>query len=290
MKTVTPDALGRAETFMQLNARHIDRLRFAYHFGGGSADAVTTALRSYQNADGGFGNALEPDLRELASQPIAAQDALEILDETGTAGDPMVRDLCEHLDKISTSEGGVPFMLPGSEDLHAPYLPMTLDPPASLLPTAAIAGLLHKNQIDHPWVGQATRFCWERLDALETTDPYEARAIFTFLDHVPDRARAQRTFDRLSTVLAGLAELDPGAPGEVHSPLDLAPQPAGLARRLFPDPVIDTHLDALVDNQRADGGWDVNWQIWTPITGPEWRGWMTLHTLRRLRAYGRWSA
>jgi hypothetical protein len=289
MKTVTPDALQRAETFVLLNARLLDRLRFAYHFRGGSPDAVVRSLRPYQNPDGGFGNALEPDLREPASQPFAVQHVLETLDETDHFDDPMVSDICDYLTKISGSEGGVPFALPGPADLQAPYLPITENPPPSLNPTGTLAGLLYAHQVDHPWVDKAAAFCWERIDVLETTDPYEARAIIAFLDHVPDRARAEAAFERLRPVFAGLVELDPDASGEVHSPLDLAPEPNGLARRLFTEDVIDTHLDALIDSQRDDGGWDVNWQIWTPATSLDWRGWMTVHSLLRLRAYGRFS-
>jgi hypothetical protein len=290
MKTVTPGALQRAETFVLLNARLLDRLRFAYHFRGGSADAVIRSLRPYQNPDGGFGNALEPDLREPGSQPFAVQHVLEALDETDRFDDPMVADVCDYLTKISRPEGGVPFALPGPADLQAPYLPITENPPASLNPTGTLAGLLYAHQVDHPWVDRAAGFCWTRIDALETTDPYEARAILAFLDHVPDRSRAEAAFERLRPVLAGPVDLDPDAPGEAHSPLDLAPKPDGLARRLFTDDIIDTHLDALIDSQHDDGGWDVNWQIWTPATGFDWRGWMTVHSLLRLRSYGRFPA
>jgi hypothetical protein len=31
--------------------------------------------------------------------------------------------------------------------------------------------------VSHPFVEDATRFCWERIDALTETDPYQARAI-----------------------------------------------------------------------------------------------------------------
>src|SRR5207342_3720383 len=111
MKTVTPGALQRAETFVLLEARLLDRLRFAYHFRGGSADAVIRSLRPYQNPDGGFGNALEPDRREPGSQPFAIQHVLETLDETDRFDDLMVADVCDYLTKISRPEGGVPFAL-----------------------------------------------------------------------------------------------------------------------------------------------------------------------------------
>ena len=53
----------RAEKFIYNNARLLERQLFAYHFKGGSREQVLTALRAYQNEDGGFGHALEPDIR-----------------------------------------------------------------------------------------------------------------------------------------------------------------------------------------------------------------------------------
>jgi hypothetical protein len=201
MKTVTPDALQRAETFVLLNARLLDRLRFAYHFRRGSADAVIRSLRPYQNPDGGFGNALEPDLREPGSQPFAIQHVLETLDEMACFDDPMVADICDYLTKIGGPAGGLPFALPGPADLQAPYLPITQNPPPSLNPTGTLAGLLYAHEVNHPWVDRAARFCWERIDALQTNNPNEARAIIAFLDHVTDRSRAEAAFERLRPIL-----------------------------------------------------------------------------------------
>jgi len=85
----------------------------------------------------------------------------------------------------------------------------------------------------------------------------------------------------------GLVELDPAASGEVHTPLDFAPEPSSLARGLFGDDVVEAHLDALVAGQREDGGWTFNWPAWTPVVEPEWRGAVTVEMLKPLRAYGR---
>jgi hypothetical protein len=106
---------------------------------------------------------------------------------------------------------------------------------------------------------------------------------------VPDRERARAVFERIGAALREhkLVELDPHAPGEVHMPLDFAPGPDSLARELFTDQVLAAHLDALEAAQQDDGGWRVNWQIWTPVTGPEWNGWKTLDALLTLRAWGR---
>src|SRR4029453_8417755 len=93
-------------------------------------------------------------------------------------------------------------------------------------------------------------FVGDEPHAPKPPDPTKARAIIAFLDHVPDRSRAEAAFERLRPILPSLVDLDPAVPGEVPSPLDLAPEPDGLARRLFTDEIIDTPLDALVDSQR----------------------------------------
>ena len=58
---------SRAREYIKENGRQLDRRLFAYHFEDGPAAGVTDALARYQNHDGGFGNALEPDLRTPAS-------------------------------------------------------------------------------------------------------------------------------------------------------------------------------------------------------------------------------
>jgi hypothetical protein len=73
--------LIRAKEFLYRNARLLDRKRFEYHFEGGSKAEVVNVLRTYQNQDGGFGNALEPDIRCPQSQPVPTEVALNIMEE-----------------------------------------------------------------------------------------------------------------------------------------------------------------------------------------------------------------
>ena len=85
----------------------------------------------------------------------------------------------------------------------------------------------------------------------------------------------------------GLVALDPEAPGETHSPLDFAPLPDSIARRLFDAATIEAHLDHLAGAQRDDGGWMFNWPSWSPAAESDWRGFLTVDALRILRANGR---
>jgi hypothetical protein len=286
----TPN-LDRATDFIWRNARLIDRLRYAHLFMDGAREPVLAALRPYQNADGGFGNAIEPDLRGPESEPVPTWNALEILDEIDGFSDPMLNAVCTWLESITTDEGGVPFVLPASRAYpHAPWWETPDNPPASLLPTAGLAGLMHKNGFSHPWLVRATDFCWRNIEALEATSPYEMHMILSFLDHAPDRDRAEAAFARISPKLfeQHLVALEVGGNGtQAHLPLDYAPHPDMMARRLFSDDVINAHLDATVAGQKEDGGWTFSFPQWNAATTLEWRAFATIGALKTLRAYGR---
>lgn len=298
MTYLTTGAFDAAAAFIDGNARLIDRRRFACAFGGGDADAVLAALRPYSNADGGFGNALEPDLRGAGSQPQPVEVAFHVLDEIDRFETPLVRAACDYLAGIDTGEGGVPFVLPSARHTLCAWWWRAVAESgdahrAALNPTAPIAGMLAAHAVDHPWAARAVRFCWERIDAVAgagtALGPYDARAVLSFLDDVPDRDRAGKTAARLGDALRSGVTLDPDTPGHVHLPLDLAPRPGTLAAGLFDDVTLDAHLDRLIAGQQADGGWPINFDAWTPATGPEWRGALTVNRLLTLRAYGRFA-
>jgi len=281
--------LAAAADFVWRNARLLERHLFAYLFADGAREPVLAALRAYQNADGGFGNALEPDKRCPAGQPVDVEMAFNVLDWVDGFGDPMVARACEFLSAISTKEGGVPFVLPSVNDYpHAPWWETAPDPPAALNPTASIAGLLLKHRVRHPWLDGAVAFCREAIEATETRQFHDLMPVLTFLAHAPDRAWAAAQQARVLARIAepGTVELDPHAGGYTQKPLDWAPTPESACRPLFSDAVIAGHLDALAARQQADGGWPINWDPISPGVELEWRGYVTVQALRTLRGYG----
>lgn len=72
-----------AKSFVYRNARPLDFALFRYHFEEGAAEDVLRILASYQNSDGGFGHALEPDNWNPASTPIATWAATQKLRALG---------------------------------------------------------------------------------------------------------------------------------------------------------------------------------------------------------------
>ncbi len=282
--------LQKAETFIWSNARLLDRHRFVHEFKGGPREPVLAALAPYQNPDGGYGNGLEPDLRGPVSQPQPVEFALHILDELDALREPMVQRALDYLVGITTSEGGVPFVLPMAEEYpRAPWWNTGPEPPAAINPTAGIAGLLHKHGINHPWLGPATEFSWRSIEADQERGGYDYLTIFPFLEFVPDRARAQAAFQRISSELlrSDLVTLDPNVTEHAFMPLDFAPSPQSPQRALFDDATIEAHLDALDAHQRLDGGWPISWEPPSKLAELEWRGVATLRALTIFRAYGR---
>lgn len=283
----------RAEKFILLNARLLDRRRFEFLFGSGDASAVVAALAAYRNHDGGYGNALEPDGRGPGSQPVTVLSALNILHEAGAAPD----GVAEYLESVSAPDGGVPFVHPNARDYpRAPWWEVPETYEGSLLPTANLVGALWRAGVEHPWVDRAAEFCWVRIESLAATHPYEALACVEFLDHAPDRVRAEKAAERVGTLvrdnglvrLGGSETVPPGyAEGELHHPHDYASTPDSLAARWFTSAELEVSLDALVMAQHEDGGWRPKWAIWTPVTEFEWAGVLTVNALRTLEAFGR---
>jgi hypothetical protein len=285
----TPD-IDAAAKFLAANARVLDRRRFERLFAGGEARPVRDAVAAYRNPDGGFGHGLEPDGRTPASQPPAIELALRTLHESDAWDDGLVADACDWLERNAPADGGASFVEPTVVGWpHAPWWQPQEGRPASLFSTGCIAGTLHARRVEHPWLDRATELLWSRIGDLRTTDAYEMRGVLRFLQHVPDRPRADEAFERVGPMILpqGLVVLDPDAPGEVHGPLDFAPYPDSLARRLFDDPTIQAHLDHLAGGQLGDGGWMFNWLAWSPAAEREWRGSITVDALQVLRANGR---
>src|ERR1700761_6521944 len=91
-------------------------------FPGGAPARVGAAFAAYRNGDGGFGHALEPDLRTAASQPAAVEMALRLMDITDTWDTALVTSACDWLTAVAPDDGGATFVEASvSEAPHAPW-------------------------------------------------------------------------------------------------------------------------------------------------------------------------
>jgi hypothetical protein len=273
--------------FIETNARVLERHRLAHLLRSGDPEPVLHILRAHRNPDGGFGHALEPDMRAPDSQPVGIHTALEILHQVGVSDEELIRSAADWLATITRDDGGIPFCLPSALDYPRNPIWQPADE-SSIIQTAANAAALHALNAEHAWLETADAYIWRWLDALDlaAVDPnpgtgYQVRFAVIFLNAHPDASRAEAALDALAPDIGRVVAVEPG--GDVQTPLDLAPFPGSRARRLFDRADIDRHLEALAASQRDDGGWMFGWDEWNPTATTEWRGVLTLLALRTLR-------
>lgn len=85
MKRLTPTNFATAQRFIEKYARPLEQARFRHAFQDGSQTEILEALRAFQNPDGGFGRALEPDLRAPESSALATSHAFQVLRSLSTS-------------------------------------------------------------------------------------------------------------------------------------------------------------------------------------------------------------
>ena len=298
------DAFAAADRFLLNQARLLERRLFATCFLGQPAELVVQALLGYQNPDGGFGHALEPDTRCPASLPVYTEVAFQALAAAGVTSaaavdngaTAMVLRACDFLASAAAragAGGGVPLAFDVIESFPraAHWTEWTYEP--GLNPTAGLVGLLYQLSVDHPWREPGTAYCWQQLESAGLPgDAHGLSELLVFLEHVPDQERAARHAAGIAAHLPGVSmlNLDPDTPGYGLTPLDLAPEAGSRWRSLFPQDLIDAHLDRLVRSQLDDGGWPISWEPPSEAAGCEWRGMVTLKALRTLASYGRLAA
>ena len=279
-----------AETFIWSTARLVDRHRYTLLFEGGPAEPVLAALRGYQNPDGGFGHALEPDLRSPGSQPGPTLYALEMLHEAGRLDHQMASGARTWIARIANADGGIPFALPGFEGYpHAPWWTAEMADGAGSFLTFGLAGVMHAGGVDDDdWLARATDWSWRAIEDTPRPSAYWLKYACAFLDSVPDEDRARTALRALaSTVDPTAIAPGGGTEGEALRPLDLSPRPGSRSRTLVTEDRIQAHLDVVQDEQRDDGGWMFDWSAWSPEQTSAWRGIVTIRALIWLRDNGR---
>jgi hypothetical protein len=300
----------KARAYLFEAGRPLDRARYAYHFEGGSATAVLDALHGeFQNDDGGFGHALEPDIRTAASSVIATTHAFEIFREIHTPGNtPPVQAALDFLLQTFDSEAQVwPMVPPAVEDApHAPWWTYaetaTTFEGFGINPTAAVvAHLLH-------YVDDIPQHAWA-----ETVLPALVEAVVARIEHKgagldlnqmhtvlalrESLGQNQRLRARVESALAqaipAQVATEPDAWTQyILQPLDVAPTPDAFTRQFLAPELIQRNLDYWLATQQRDGSWPIPWD-WSFVDADawaqavrDWKGVQIVQRLRTLHAYG----
>ncbi|MET1006021.1 MAG: hypothetical protein ABWX96_10755 [Propionibacteriaceae bacterium] len=279
--------LDAAEQFVLTHGRLLERIRLAVLLHDADRDGLLVALSAYQNPDGGFGQALEPDVRGPHSETTSTLDALEQLLDQDAAEHPAVAEALAWVGTEALPDGGVPFVLPATADYpHAPWMQPS-DGGSHL--TFGFAAVGRRVKSDQSWLDGAESWSWNLLAHPERIDGYLLKYALKFLDAHGDDPRTPGILDQLKGLVGpdGSVPVPGGIEDEKLTPLTLSPRPDLPSRTLFTADQIQADLDELEAGQQADGGWTFNFAEWCPAQGLDWRGLVTVQALTTLREHGR---
>ncbi|MCG8480194.1 MAG: hypothetical protein MI724_13945 [Spirochaetales bacterium] len=314
MKQLTQERFGEAERFLLSEARDLERARFRFHFGGAGREAVLTALAEYQNGDGGFGRALEPDVRAPDSSAYATAIGLATLDEIGCpAPDHAVRRAVEYLAVQYDPAGLVWAPLPHAAQEHprAPWwndkgdegpfgnLKATFDD-FKIIPRAHLVDLLHRFDADGS-IPDAASLVEDVLRSIVDADARDlgggGTALQSSLSLIGNERVVhpfkERAIEHLKGMIPRVLSFD-RAEWNTYcaAPLNVFPAPSSFVRGTIAE-AVERHLDFVVDSLTEGGYWEPpwTWMGWYPeaweTAQKEWRGVVTLENLRILQAHGR---
>jgi hypothetical protein len=291
--------------YIRQHARPIDRALAAWHFVDDPAAAVVEAVGAYQNDDGGFGHAVEPDFRVPDSSVTATTVAFQYLDAIDAPLDhPVVRAGVAYL--VATFDERTrswPPVCPAIVDHpRAPwwnfYPPIPFDPadPQWGNPNVEAAGWLAR------FAGaEHQEFVRGRLDeAVEWScrvrqpEPH-ALACATRLAHVLETVDPERAASVWPALIERVREAVGSDPdrwqGYTAQPLWFASNPASPIVRAIPT-LFDASVDLLAAGRGEDGAWLPTWQwsgfpeVWR-VARHEWIGKLTVDGLVVLDRFGR---
>jgi len=284
------EPMRKARRFIYENARLVDRAAYEVAFEGAPTSRLVDTLLSYANSDGGFGHALEPDLRSPSSQPLHTEMALTILQQSGAREPAIANRCCEFLASVAGADDALPAFLPGAlEYPAAAHWQSGFGGVPTLDRTLGIVALLHWHGARHPWFERAMRACLDHLPGATITDAHHLLYAVQFASTVLDSTERTRALRRLLDALhrAQFFVADTPVARYGLTPLQYASRPDHPAHILFDQELIERHLDDLAASQMPDGGWPIRFQ--PPSEGAliEWRGRWTVEALLVLREYKR---
>jgi hypothetical protein len=271
--------LDRALQFLSTTDRPVELAWASWLVGSGNRDAVIAALVDYQNADGGFGNGLEPDIGTPASNPFAARLAMQVLLSLGAQPEePIVQALSGWLEAAQDEDGC--WRLPPDAGDHplAPWFAAWTFP--SLNPALDLAGYAARLGIGSARLQERVRRLFDEMASLDEIPNAEFYNLLPYVEYVPwvEVPRQDAFLAALATEIEGGhargAYADAG-----HFFEHLGPAGGPLAARVLAD-LIAAELDRLAGEQADDGGWPSPYDA-------HWRPWVTTAAIATLKSYGR---
>lgn len=303
IRKLSSQAFGAARAFIEEKARPLEVALFRYEFGGGYATTVCDTLKQYQNEDGGFGHALEPDLRTAESSVLCTSVALQIIRSISIETDESIaRRAVTFLLKNLDRQNGHWRIIPekAEESPHAPWWNQEGREASydqfSLNPTAEILGYLYEYQkyVDIELIAFVQDKVIAHLSVLDQIEMHDLLCCLRLIDtrSLPESIRAN-VVQLLRPLVLGSVALKPEQwLGYSLRPLQVVGSPDAVFYEDMKE-AVSMNLDYEITSQNKDGEWAPSWswgdsypESW-PRAEREWAGILTVSKLLTLKNFNR---
>lgn len=292
------DVLAESRNWLLSHGRPLEKRLLEHFIEGAPAGPALAALGGFQNDDGGFGRALEPDIRSDASSALATTVALQWLVQLPAGeDDPRVSGAASWLREQFLDDFTAWQIIP-VETQDAPHAPWwTWDGDIRRMganPRAEILGYMYAWPNLYP-EEMRERVLEQVLQQLEGEGAdIEMHDLLCYLRLLDARGLPLQVADHLRARLGPLSQaaLDASSGlGYGLSVLQVVPSPHAALADLFADD-IGPALERLIDQRQPEGYWQPTW-TWGSAPEPawaeaeaDWRIVLTLDSLLILARHG----
>ena len=304
MKKLSKSILNGLSTYMNTEARPLERSIFNYYFNNSTGDHILDSLEAFQNSDGGFGIGIEPDYKLPQSSPMATSIGLRYLSKLDNSdrAQNMIAKAVKYLEttfdwnrngwySVSSKVNNYP---------HAPWWEFRNDINMTVIdyswgnPTAELIGYLYKYKEYLKTLDIYSLISYAITNLNQGTEFKSEHEIFCYIRMYNnlDKEFSSQIEDSLKLAVSQLVNINEFEwVNYVPTPLKFIEMDSknffGIEGKF-----IDQNLDYLVDRLEEEGKilpswkWDKYLEDWE-ISKREWSGILTLEALLSLSKFNR---
>lgn len=284
--------------YLEKHGRKLDLRLYEYLFEKADATHVLDELLKYQNSDGGFGNALEPDLRLPDSSALATTVAFQYLSQLDAVPEEtMTRNAVNYLLSTYNETSNRWINIPPSADQH-PRAPWWNYAAAKASrewgnPSAEILSYLLKYapKTDTRQLQRLSEKALLRVQEISVPEPHEIKCFVRLYENADSKLQEQ-LHEPLVKLVVQVTNTNPvDWKGYVPTPLTFVASPDSPFAALFDKELLIKNAQFLQDQIVESSHWEPTWEWdqfeydWTKAK-QEWSGKLTVDNLRVLKAFG----
>jgi len=304
MKKLSKTLFEQLNTYMDTDARPLEKSIFNYYFNNSSGDEILDSLEAFQNTDGGFGKGIEPDFKLIKSSPMATSIGLRYLSKLDNSdrAQNMIAKAIEYLETTFDSNRNGWYSVPSNVNNypHAPWWEFRNDINMTVIdyswgnPTAELIGYgyKYKKYLNNLDIYSLQNYAITNLNKRTEFNSEHEIISYIHMYNALDEEFSSQIVDTLKLAVSKLVNINQSEwINYVPTPLKFI----NLDSKNFfgiECKFIDQNLDYLIDRLEEDGKilptwqWDKYLEEWE-IAKIEWMGILTLEALLSLLKFNR---